>query len=193
MNEKTITVTKTSTEKVEADTVEIVINATGEAKKYAEATEKACEATRAIAAAFGKVKLDVKSRGSHTRAVREGNKIVGYRAVDSLVVRMDADKEKLGAALEILGEHACEWNTSYSVGKKKTEGLLARAVEQARHGAEIIAAAANVKLGGLVKVEYSSSDFDRPMLMRAAVGGSGDPDPELVTLSETVTCTWAVE
>ena len=195
MQEKLITVTKTVSDKQSPDTVDISITATGAAKKYAEAVRAADEAAAAVTDALKAVGLKTRSLGVNVSATREAGKVTGYRAISTLSLHFALDKAKLGNALEALGGSSCEWRLSYSLNnnKKKNE-LLARAVKEAREEAEVIAAAAGVKIGAMSRAEYSSSDNGgaRPMVMRVSLDSVNSADPELITLSETVTCAWEI-
>lgn len=198
MQEKFITVTKTITEKLPPDTVDISITATCAAKKYADAVNGAEEKAAAATAALKGAGFDgLRALGINVSTQRDDGKTVGYRAARALNVSFAFDGARLGAAIEALGKSGCEWRLSFSLSDKSKRGeMIARAVESAKADAQIIAKVAGVKLVGLVKAEYGSSDDGgaRPMLMRAtySADGAGSVEPETITLNETVTCTWAI-
>ncbi len=200
MNEKFITVTKTVSEKFPADTVNISVTAAQFAKKYADAVGEADRAAdRTVAALKNAGFTDIRSLGINVSAVRDDGKTTGYRAMRTFALNFPFDKTRLGAAIDALSDGACEWRISFSLGDKSAaETLLARAVERARAEAGVIAKAAGVKLGAMVKADYSSSDGDiaRPMMLRAnfamADGAANAAEPELITLSETVTVSFEI-
>ncbi|MCH5161928.1 MAG: SIMPL domain-containing protein [Clostridiales bacterium] len=196
MDKKLITVTKTVSDKQPPDTVDISITTTGSAKKYADAVKAADEVTVALVASLNDCGLIAHRLSENVSAVREGGKVTGYRASNLLSLHFAFDKTKLGQALEELGNYDCEWRLSYSLkNNKKKKALLTRAIKEARAEAEAIAAAAGVKLGGLGKAEYASTEDGgaRPMVMRVSLDAASSVEPELITLTETVTCAWEIE
>ena len=194
MEEKLITVTKTVSDKLPPDTVDISITAVGTAKKYADAVSGAESKTAATVAMLKEAGYEVRLLGVNVSTQRDGGKTVGYRASRALELNFAFDGKRLGEALDMLGKSDCEWRVAFSLkDKSKRSELIARAVKAAQAEAGIIAEAAGVKLGGLYKAEYGSSDGDgaRPVLMRAAVymaDDCGAVEPETITLTETVTC-----
>ncbi len=120
MAEKTITVTKTATEKVAADWVVVSVSAVGESKKYAEAADKADSVADAAVAALKAVGgADVRAHGINVGAIRDGKKTVGYRAVRTFSVEFDYDKKTLAAVLDALAESSCEFGVSFSLKDKE--------------------------------------------------------------------------
>ncbi|MDE7464126.1 MAG: SIMPL domain-containing protein [Clostridiales bacterium] len=199
MEEKLITVTKTASDKLPPDTVDISITAVGSAKKYADAVSGAESKSAATVAALKAAGFsEVRLLGVNVSTQRDGGKTVGYRAARALELHFAFDGKRLGEALDALGKSDCEWRIAFSLKDRSKRGeLIARAVKAAQTEAGIIAEAAGVKLGGLCKAEYCSTDGDgaRPMLMKAAVyaaGDSGAAEPETITLSETVTCGFSI-
>lgn len=199
MEEKLITVTKTVSDKFPPDTVDISITAVGTAKKYAEAVVAAERKSADTFTALKEAGLsEVCTSGMNVSTQRDGGKVVGYRAARALELHFAFDGKRLGDALEALGKSDCEWRLAFSLKDRSSKRgeLISRAVKAAQTEAGIIAEAAGVKLGGLYKAEYGSSDGDgaRPMVMRAAYAGgdNGAVEPETITLTETVTCAWII-
>lgn len=190
MEQNVITVTKTVVEKHLADTACVALSAAGEAKKYADATDKADAAAVAVTAGLKRRGINARDGGMNVVAIRVDGKTSGYRAVRRYRFEFEASREKLGDVLELLSACDCEWSLSYSLKNSGGDELLARAVKLAERDAQAIAAAAGVKLGKLKSVEYVSSDGGRPMLMRAAA--CVDAEPEIIDLSETVACSWEI-
>ncbi len=195
MNENVITVNKTVSEKVSADFVTITVTAYGEAKKYGDAVEKATSAADGVICSLKGAGFEARAVNVNVSPVREGKRIVSYRAARGFTVGFDFEKEAFGKALSVLTDVECEWNVAFSLkdGGERAK-LLERAVRSAREDAETIAKAAGVKLGTLAGVEYSSGD-NRPMLYRAAMrdGAANDVEPNEITLSESVGCSWKIE
>ena len=199
MEEKLITVTKTVSDKLPPDTVDISITAVGTAKKYADAVAGAESKSAATVAALKAAGFsEVRLLGVNVSTQRDGGKTVGYRAARALELHFAFDGKLLGEALDALGKSDCEWRVAFSLkDRSKRSELIARAVKSAQAEAGIIAEAAGVKLGGLYKSEYASSDGEsaRPVFMKAAVysaGDNGSVEPETITLTETVTCGFAI-
>ncbi len=194
MERKFITVTKTVTEQVAANRVRITLTAYGEAKKYAAAVESASEAASAATQAFsGMDGVSLKSRGINVTTLRDDKKTVGYRAAHVFAAEFDFSPELFGKATEALSALNVEWRVSFTF-KDNGEGkaLLKRAVEEAKTDAQNIAAAAGVKFGALIKAEYAATEGARPMMLRAAAYSDNAVEPEEITLSETVVCSWEI-
>lgn len=199
MNErKTVTVTQTASESVPADYVRIAVTAAKSDKSYKAATDGAdalfesavAELTKTCGAA-----LDIRSQGvsvSEVRGKDDYSKVTGYRAQRTFSIAFDLDKALLGKTLSALGSSGCEWRLSYSLKTDEaSDRLIAKAVESARLRAETIARAAGVKLCALVSAEYSAGGGRPIMFARAA--NMSEPDPENITVSETVVCTFEIE
>lgn len=184
-----ITVTETVTEKCAANNVRIDITVRGEAKKYAAAVSDADEKSDKLVGMFSDLGLNL-SGGGISVGVPDGKQTL-YRATRNFGVQFALDGGLLEKALDALGENAVQWTVSfvYDDADKKKE-LLSAAVKAARAHAEIIASAAGAKLGALYGVEYASG-AGRPMLMRMSMGGGAEP--EEISVSETVTCSWSVD
>lgn len=196
MENKVIRVSSTVSEKVAVDYVTVTLSAVGEAKKYCEAVDKADAAADGAVKTLNKAGIEVRAQGVSVSTVRDGKRVVGYRATRKYSAGLEFDKVTLGYALDALAATDCEWSISFSV-KNKAEAskrLVQRAVETSRERAETIAEAAGVKLGKLSSVEYGANDFDGGVaVMRTyAAGGAPNVDPEDITLSETVTCSWEI-
>lgn len=202
MENNVITVTETANKKVPADTAVVTVTVIGEAKTSRDASEKAARTADGIVAALKVAGLkDIRAEGVNVSARREDKKITGYRAVRNYVSEFGFDTELLGKTMEALADAPCEWRVSFKLkDKKAAEGLIEQAVKSARAHAETIAKAAGVKLGAIKKAEYSANSGDysaRPMLMRASFdgcnGAADGVEPEMLSLSETVVCSFEIE
>ncbi len=199
MENRTINIVKTVSEKFPADRVTATVSAVGNDKKYADAADRAdALADAAVAALKTAGVTDIRALGINVSAVREGKKTVGYRAARTFSAVFDFDKSLLARVTDALGDSGCEWRINFSLkDSKKPDELLARAVKASRSDAEVIAKAAGVKISGLFSVSYSSSDSAAPrvMFMRAcnADGAASDIEPELIEVSVTVDAKWEID
>lgn len=195
MEQRVITVTKTATEQVAANRVRIALTVYGEAKKYAAAVDCASDATAEVLRAFsGLDGVSLKNRGINIAAVRDDKKTVGYRAAQAFSAEFDFERGLFEKATETLSGLNAEWRVSFTFKDNgESKELLKRAVAEAKIDAQNIAAAAGVKLGGLIKAEYAANDGARPVMLRAAAFSDNSAEPEQMTLSETVVCSWAIE
>lgn len=191
-----ITVTETVSDKVVADTVRITLSAVGESEKYGDASAKADSVADGAVAALKSADIDVRMLGVNVSAVYSAERRVsGYRAVRTFVAEFAHDRERLAGALDALESSNCEWRISFALKDNSTaNALLARAVKSARAAAEAIAVAAGATLGSFSKAEYTANDSASPvMYMRASANAASDIEPELITVTETVTCSWEIE
>lgn len=198
MNERrTISVSQTASESVPADYVKIAVTAARSDGNYKAATDGAdalCDSAVAELKKACGAAAQIRSQGMSVSEVRDKNDysvVTGYRAQRMLTVEFDLDKTLLGKALGALGVSGCEWRLSYSLKTNAaSDRLVVKAVEEAKRHAHTIAQAAGVTLGALVSAEYGAGGGRPVMLARAAVH---EPDPENITVSETVVCTFAIE
>lgn len=193
--ERTVTVTKTVSDKLPPDTVNVSVTTAFSAKKYGDAVRGAESGAAAAVAALKAAGFDgMRALGISVTPTREGGKQTGYRAARAYSLKFAYDAARLSACAEALGKCDCEWRLSFALEDKSFKAeLIKRAVEQAAAEAEIIAVAAGEKVGRLCKAEYGSSDGAAPVMLRAAYcadNGMPDAPPESVTLTETVTCVW---
>lgn len=198
MNERrTISVSQTASESVPADYVKIAVTAARSDGNYKAATDGAdvlCDSAVAELKKACGAAAQIRSQGMSVSEVRDKNDysvVTGYRAQRMLTVEFDLDKTLLGKALNALCVSGCEWRLSYSLKTNAaSDRLVVKAVEEAKRHAQTIAQAAGVTLGALVSAEYGAGGGRPVMLARAAVH---EPDPENITVSETVVCTFAIE
>lgn len=191
--EKNITVVKTVTEEYPANRAKISITLVGEDKRYEDAVKAANEKCAAVTPALKRAEgVKLSGGGVSVVAVRSDKKII-YRASSRLFAETKADGAVIQRVIDALSESTAEWSISFSYVPARGNALLKRAVSAARVDAEDIASAAGVKLGALASVKYSSGENNRPMLLRAARFDADNIEPEVITLSETVECSWAIE
>lgn len=192
MQDNLITVTKTASEALPPDTAEISVTAACTGKRHIDATSGAELIAIHAIKKLNEAGFDARMLGRNVSEHRESGKKVGYRAVQAFIVSFPFDAQKLGAAMDALENISCEWRLAFSLKDDSARAeLIAKAVKEAKIEAEIIAAAAGVKIGRLHRAEHGASDADRPMLMRAYSDAAAQP--EYITLAETVTCSWEIE
>jgi uncharacterized protein YggE len=99
------------------------------------------------------------------------------------------------------GESMAEVSLSFSVRDQEAlrRAALADAVGQARDRAEVLAAAAGVKLGDLCSIDHSWQEMriEHAMLEQSMasgdVGPMADVDPDELDTTETATLVWSLE
>lgn len=135
---------------------------------------------------------------SHKRSV-----IVGYRATESLSLKVANFRQNIGTAMRIVstGTGLDDVRLRFEVADKETliDQALAGAVAAAARQASIMARAAGVSLGTLLLIDRSSSRgvySDSPTYMASDVCASPPPfeniEPDAVSASESITCVWEV-
>lgn len=187
MKDRLITVTATATEKVASDRAKITLlaEACGE---YGQAAKSALALARGAEEKLCAAGAEVRIGGIRVSEQRDKEgKLCGYRVCHSVNVSIGLADGALGDALEYLAECGMVWQLSFGSDDTHGEELIARAVKNARAKAEVLAAAAGVRLGKLVHIDYAESGGGI-MYARAAV-----QTPEEITLSETVVCGYAIE
>jgi uncharacterized protein YggE len=125
--------------------------------------------------------------------------VSGYQAINRIAVRvqpLDGAGALIAAAVQNGGEYQ---GLSFDVSDREAreDALRANAVENAAHRAELYARGAAMKLGPLqtISADTAQSAY-RPHMELARVGsGAAKPppiEPGLITLTETVSATWAL-
>ena len=133
----------------------------------------------------------------------------GYKYVHRMKIEFDADNGLLGKVLYALGNCAVkpEFTIEYTVSdpEKCKNELLAKAVQDSREKAGVLAEAAGVKLGEIVMIDYSWGEIDfvtRPvnelMLKRSEVACAPasayniDIEADDLDVTDTVTVVWKI-
>ncbi len=129
----------------------------------------------------------------------------GYDASHRLHIELPLEKELLNEVLLRVaeGHSGAEINLSFSVKDKPAlrKKALAQAVQEARENAEILTAAAGVKLGKLLQIDYGWAEvrfheYDVDMLCESAPAleqHAPDIEPEEVRASDNVTLVYEIE
>ena len=81
-----------------------------------------------------------------------------------MLIEFDADNKKLGEILYALAHSVItpEISIEYTVSdpEKHKDELLKNAIKDSKHKAEVLANAADVKLGDIVSIDYSWSEIN---------------------------------
>lgn len=220
---RTISVTGTGTLKAVPDLTRISITLEGTYMDYGETLEKSSEATEQLrnlleSLSFRKSDLKTLSFGVNTEyeSYQEMNmykeRFAGYKYIHSMKLDFDSDNDLLGRTLYALANSSLDprFNISYTVKDSEAakNELLARAVSDAKHKAEILTEAAGVRLLDIQSIEYSWGDIRfesqpvRPMMAKMARGmNSCEEDccldmnitPDDIEVSNSVTVVWEIQ
>lgn len=131
---------------------------------------------------------------------------VGYACIHGLKLEFDFDNKRLSAVLTAVSDCIAEpdLNIRFTVRDKDAASdlLLKNAAENARHKAEILAAASGVALGKLVSVHYNWGELDTysrtgvAMDRKCMAMGNGvdmSITPENIDLSDTAAFVWEIK
>ena len=103
--------------------------------------------------------IDTKYESYKTKDQSWKKRLVGYTYTHRMLIEFDADNKKLGEILYALAHSVItpEISIEYTVSdpEKHKDELLKNAIEDSKHKAEVLANAANVKLGDIVSIDYS--------------------------------------
>ena len=138
-------------------------------------------------------------------------RLTGYKFRHVMKVEFESDNERLGKILYALAHCPSkpEFRISYTVKDREAakNELLGKAVTDAAAKAEVLSAAAGVKLKDIQSIDYSWGEIDlevRPMsrAVRAAPAGclaeecddyALNIEPDDIEVSDTVTVVWNIE
>lgn len=221
--ERTINVTGKGRIKVKPDLIRLLISMKGEFSDYEQTLQQSAEQTEELKKIFedlGFQKTDLKTLYFNVDTQYENyqaqdkswkHRFKGYQFTHRMKIEFPTDNEKLGKILYALAhcKTAPEFSIEYTVSDPETvkNELLGKAVRDSFAKAEILAKAGGVKLGKIIKMEYSWDKIDiavRPMKEMALRGcestaaetaGSYDINIEAddIDITDTVTLTWNIE
>ena len=215
---RTIRVTGKGQLKLRPDTTRITITLEGVYPDYGDTlrhSSKDTEALKDVLSGFGFARTDLKtlsfSVDTEYESYRERDaykqRFVGYRFQHMLKVEFPSDNQRLGCILYALANCAVspEFRLSYTVSDPEAakNELLAKAVEDAKEKAAVLARAAGVTLQCIESIDYSWGEIDieyRPMERMAkptqslmAKSYALDIEPDDIEISDTVTVIWEIE
>ncbi len=215
-HERIIRVTGTGLLKLRPDLCRITLNLGGTEADYSAALERASGDSAALGeavTALGFRREDLKTLDFAVDAEYESvqdehgrwkQEFKGYRFRQSLKLEFPVDNVLLGRTLAALAAAPVdpEFHLSYGLLDPETAkaSLIEAAVKDARRKAEILAGAAGVKLGALLRMDYSLAEprletapMAKAMLARsngAADSFAMDIHPEDIRAEDTVTLVW---
>ena len=222
-NNRLIRVTGTGSLKLKPDTTRLNITVRGNFMEYADTLSNSAEDTRALRDAliplgFAGDQLKTTSFNVDTRyeGYNDGNgnyreRFVGYEFIHTLKLEFPSDNELLGKTLYALAHSPItpEFRISYTVADKESakNELIAKAVEDAKQKAALLAEASGVALGDIQSINYSMNEPDfevRAMngMFKAAMKFGGceedcaygmDINPEDIRVDDTVTIVWHID
>ena len=215
-----IRVTGTGLLRLKPDLCCVNLNLSGVEKDYAAALERAAKDSAALGAAIASLDFsreDLKTLDFAVDAEYESvqddkgrwrQEFKGYRFRQNLKLEFPVDNALLGRALAALAAAPVDPEFHLSYGLRDREAakadLIEAAVADALRKAEKLAAAAGVKLGALLRMDYAMAEpvlESRPMA-KAMLRGSNDAavesfamdiNPEDIRAEDTVTITWEMD
>ena len=215
---RSIRVTGKGQLKLRPDTTRITMTLEGVYPEYGETLRHSSEDTEAlkdVLSGFGFSRTDLKtlnfSVDTEYESYREREvykqRFIGYRFQHMLKVEFPSDNERLGRILYALANCAVspEFRLSYTVSDPEAakNELLAKAVQDAKEKAAVLARAAGVTLQCIESIDYSWGEIDieyRPMERLAkptqalmAKSYALDIEPDDIEISDTVTVIWEIE
>ncbi len=219
--ERTIRVTGKGKLSVKPDRTRITLTLEGVFPLYEETLRASAEDTETLRSTLTALDFepsDLKTLSFNVDAEYESyederhnykQRFVGYKYIHTMKLEFDSDNERLGKVLFKLANASVspQFRISYTVGdpEKAKNELLARAVDDAKAKAEILAGAAGVHLDSILTVDYSMADivFEshpvRAMAFRKSANGAVEEsydmaiEPDNIEVSDTVTVIWSIE
>jgi uncharacterized protein len=126
----------------------------------------------------------------------------GYTARHDLKLEFPINKEQLNQLIRTVSTSGADAEFSISFEIKDKEGfhqlVLQDAVNKAKRNAKTMAQTAEVRLGKILRINYSEQDLIQPMfrieqMSLAASTEDIDIEPEDVVSTDTVTIEWEIE
>ncbi len=217
---RTIRVTGKGSVSVKPDTTSLRISFEGLYKDYEETVRKSSEKTKVLREAIEKSGLpgeDLKTKDfsidSEYESYRDHNddyrrRFIGYKFHHRTEIQFPNDNKLLGRILYELSVCSVkvEFSIDYTVKDKDAvkREVLKRAVENSRLKAEIMTAAAGVKLGDVQSIDYSWGEIKIrtspiEMLQMSSKSILAEPsydidiEPDDIDVADTVTILWEIK
>lgn len=202
----TVTVVGQAAEDAKPDIATFSLSVEVEKPVAADAADENARRAKAVIAgltAAGVADKDLSTTGLSLNPVWSSNSpraVSGYQAINRLTVKAQPIG-KVGTLIAAAVANGADYQSlgfDLSDRAAHEDALRVKAVENAAHRAELYARGAAMKLGPLRSIRAdAAAPIFRPMAepMRAMAGGAPTPPPiapGLITLSETVTATWAL-
>lgn len=214
-NIRTIRVTGKGQIRVRPDTTCLTLTLEGASPEYADAVELSRQNTQLTKDALtphGFEQSDIKTLSFGVEPQYESyredgayrQRLTGYRFRHVLKVEFPSDNARLGAILSALSDCPAqpEIGLSFTVAdpERVKNELIRRAVSDAKEKAAALTAAAGVRLGDILSIDYSWGAVElevRPMarVLRANVSEDAamDIEPDDIESTDTVTVVWQIE
>lgn len=214
---KTLTVNGIGNLSVSADYIEISLTLSAVDPDYTEAMRQANEKNAQLKDSLEKAgheksalktinfnvdtayKSETDKNGKYVRVFE------GYRVTHQLKIEFDFDMQKLNATIIAIAECSSnpEFSIEFTVKDKNAvnKELLKHAVKNATQKAKTLAAAADVKLGDIVSIDYSFGDkhmysptryAQDSHVLKACKMSAPDIEPDDIEVSDTVTVVWEI-
>ncbi len=170
---------------VKPDRIRIMMNLSDTKKDYDRALKASSEMSTKLQKVFagcGFSEEDLKTTHFSVDASYEGysdkngnwkQRFVGYRFEQSLKIEFESDNKRLGTVLYALANSGVktEFRIQYTVADPEScrNELLAKAVGDAAEKASVLASAGKVKLGEIIRIDYSFGNSDivsEPVMLR---------------------------
>ena len=219
--DKTIKITGKGKVSVKPDIIRLNMTMEESYKEYEVTLSQSSETTKMLKELFvslGFKKDDLKTRSFDIDTKYESYKakdqswkkrLVGYTYTHRMLIEFDADTKKLGEILYALAHSVItpEISIKYTVSdpEKHKDELLKNAIEDSKHKAEVLAHAANVKLGDIVSIDYSWGEinfvsepiqnfaFASAENTRNRTGYDIDIEADDIDVTDTVTVIWNIK
>ncbi|MGN0317443.1 MAG: SIMPL domain-containing protein [Lachnospira sp.] len=180
--ERTIRVTGKGNLSVKPDTVRLIMTMEGMNEEYDVTLAESAEMTESLKNIFSDLGFDrddIKTLSFNVSTEYESyqakdnswkRRFEGYKFVHRMKIEFPADNKQLGKVLYKLGHSRVntEFRIEYTVAEpeKCKNELLKNAVTDAKAKADVLTAAAGVRLGDILTIDYSWAEIDfvsRPM------------------------------
>lgn len=168
--DKTIKITGKGKVSVKPDIIRLNMTMEESYKEYEVTLRQSSETTKILKELFvslGFKNDDLKTRSFDINTKYESYKakdqswkkrLIGYTYTHHMLIEFDADNKKLGEILYALAHSVItpEISIEYTVSdpEKHKDKLLKNAIEDSKHKAEVLANAADVKLGDIVSIDF---------------------------------------
>lgn len=219
--DKTIKITGKGKVSVKPDIIRLNMTMEESYKEYEATLRQSSETTKILKELF--VSLGFKNDDLKTRSFDINTKYESYKAKDQswkkrligytytlhMLIEFDADNKKLGEILYALAHSVItpEISIEYTVSdpEKHKDKLLKNAIEDSKHKAEVLANAADVKLGDIVSIDYSWGEINfvsepiQNFAFTSAEKTTGSPGYDIdieaddIDVTDTVTVIWNIK
>lgn len=213
--EQTIRVEGHGVLKVRPNTMRLTIQLTGIEPIYEQALDKSNQVINILKDCLTTIKIDhaeLKTTDFHIQPSYKSyadendvwqNELIGYQYNHQLKLELPIDQQLLGNLFSQMATREISPTIQISHTVKNVEAtkkaLLREAVKDAYQKAEILAQAANVKLGQIVTMDYRyvssdivSAPIGQPLLAKASKA-TFDINPDDIELKDQVTIVWQIQ